>query len=128
MWPAEKPRPIHYICKTPFNRFDQFAILLGVVLQISVLNNHNLPSSRTEARSDCSSLPAILALDDDPEFVLVVRLSFKSFSRRCRTLFVFVGKLLQDLSSPVGRAIIDDDYFLFDPDLENSSQDFFDGI
>ena len=89
---AQEPGTKHYISVTFQDRFKKDGILVGVILEVRVLNNDQITRSCMETHSQCCSFPEIAFLQH--EFVDPP------------------GRLFsEELSRSIGRSVVHNDDF-----------------
>ena len=107
--PAEETRPEHDVGASGANELGELRVLLGRVLEIGVLNDHQIAGDGRKAAPQRRSLAAVarLAQQHEPAFLL---------------------QPLQDLRRAVGRPVVDDDQL--DPQLdgEHATNDLLDRV
>jgi len=63
----QKPGPVHHICGAPLDGFQEFVIILGIELEIRVLDDDNSPACFPETPAKGRPFPGILLLEKDPD-------------------------------------------------------------
>ena len=88
--PSEEPRAVDDVGPAGANELDERRILLGRILEIGVLNEHDVAGHLREPGAQRRALAAVLRLQDQREAALAL-------------------ELLQQIARPIARPIIDDD-------------------
>ena len=110
--PPEKPRAIHHVGPAIHNRLEQPCIISRVVLQIRVLYQDNLARSFGEPAPQRRALALVLRLKEKAQ--AAQRDGIAAVLARSRSFAALLPLLqpLEDLPSPVGRAIVHENHFL----------------
>jgi hypothetical protein len=121
---AGETRSVDDIAAAIENRLEELSVVVGIVLEVGVLDEDDIPRGDFDPVTYGGALPFIDSVDDQAKGVASAGLSFD------HDLIASIaqpepGELL---ARAVGGAIVDDDELLIDGDLADTTDDLRDGV
>src|ERR1035441_1003648 len=109
---AQESRTVNHVSPAIQNGLKELAVILGVVLEVGVLNQHDVTAGRFKTAAQCGSLTAILGLKDKADILqgeARVAILHDGIALACRLGLV---EFLEQQTRAVGGSIVDDNNLL----------------
>src|SRR5438876_556133 len=98
MGPAEKTRPVNDVRHASVDGLDQLGIVLRVVLQVGVLNNHDVTARLLKSATQGGALPTVSLSEENPDVVRAHRTADRGQGHDSRVGCGVPGKVGEELA------------------------------
>src|SRR5258708_17114558 len=123
---AQESRTVYHVGFSLENWFQEFSVILGVILEIGVLHQTDIARGRLESTPQRGSLACVLGLKEEPDiFERQARLAVlhDDFTLAFRLRLV---EIFQQAARSVGGFVVDEDDLLIDRRCLHPQQDLLD--